>query len=1282
MKNKRIIKLIAFVLLLCMMFSTFSANVYALTDGAEKTTETDTDAAEVEEVVSEDAELLEPIIVSEDVSKRGENEKHFICDDGSYIAVSYPEAVHEQVNGEWVDIEYDVEAGGDGISPVDDSIKVKFANSTNSAKLVKLETGEYKISWTVEAETENGDATEKVKLSKEAKATLKTNKEITKENKEKIKNEAKYTKEEVKSLKEQTKEKIKSLQKNNTVDIAQNEDVIATNLIIEDHNREQIQSVSFAQSNVEYVGAFGKGTALRYVMTPGKINEEIVLEAYNGFKSYSMVIDTDGLTPVKTESGRVNLTDEKGETVVTIAAPFMYDSAEKHSFDVDVTVTRESKKSWRITYTPDKEWLTDEARVYPVVIDPTVTTNQVAYQNIIDAYVYTGQNSVANFDDHYLGFGYDNNTEYISYIRIMNLPAFPNGAKLTGAGLVMKFTEETAFYQNIGVYSTLGNIDATSLTWSNKPAVDAFLDNQGSIPGSLWITFCSKSFGSRINNAYSNGTTTLTYAIKFTQKKQGLTYFYSANAPSVNDRPYFTIRYTTEFSDVTEGKYYIRNVKSGLYLNVRNNSTVAGSQVTQMDYSAEPSQIWEIDKVGTDTYYIIPQNATNLKLYAPDSGSVIVSDIDYIRNQWRFSRVGGQYTISTVNQPWVVLDVDGQSMNEGATIYPYAYHGQTNQQWELIELDTVYETRAMNIGDSYNLNNISLKNIVSCVFYEGISNVVYNEDSKKIIAKNPGTVVVGIICEDMSMYQLTINILESRPLEDGIYYIKNYFSEKYIDLTNHGILNGTSVNQWGKIDNVYSQMWEVEYAGNGGYYIKPACDVTLKMTTSSNTSGASYQVNIWSNSIQKWAIVEYGSGLYNIIPLDYVDKALGIDPVVLNDGTSVVAQNRIYGSNNQKWAFEQIEIKPAVFLVHGRDSNSKGCWGVENSIGKGDNDHFGEIEGIDYTDVETQKIIPDTLVANHSEGGNLAAELVEDGYIPNINLFVFNYPNQDVVKNNAIRFRGYIENLITYAKNIGSVGMKQAFAINGEDYSFNIVGHSMGGLVARYYIENLGFDEHVEKLITIDTPHWGTPLADLSNVTGALHLLCDHDLADGSAMYGGDEAQMLPTQGCTVWALTNWGLACTDSQYVLTDELNYSVDRNTKYYAIAGIDYEAFSFPYEEDTGIDLPIDFIKYNQVEDYINNETGGYLYKGEERPDGTFIPGENFNVFWADDNMVSFFSQIGWSEESFGESPEKKIVFEGIYVLIDTNGGNSLVSGSLLHTKTQHRNQVIDKVLIYLN
>ena len=39
----------------------------------------------------------ESAIVSEDVSKRGENEKHFLCEDGSYIAVAYADVVHEKV---------------------------------------------------------------------------------------------------------------------------------------------------------------------------------------------------------------------------------------------------------------------------------------------------------------------------------------------------------------------------------------------------------------------------------------------------------------------------------------------------------------------------------------------------------------------------------------------------------------------------------------------------------------------------------------------------------------------------------------------------------------------------------------------------------------------------------------------------------------------------------------------------------------------------------------------------------------------------------------------------------------------------------------------------------------------------------------------------------------------------------------------------------------------------------------------------------------------------------
>ena len=42
----------------------------------------------------------------------------------------------------------------------------------------------------------------------------------------------------------------------------------------------------------------------------------------------------------------------------------------------------------------------------------------------------------------------------------------------------------------------------------------------------------------------------------------------------------------------------------------------------------------------------------------------------------------------------------------------------------------------------------------------------------------------------------------------------------------------------------------------------------------------------------------------------------------------------------------------------------------------------------------------------------------------------------------------------------------------------NIIAHSMGGVDARYAISKLGLDERVASLLTIGTPHRGTPIAD------------------------------------------------------------------------------------------------------------------------------------------------------------------------------------------------------------
>ncbi|MCA6092476.1 alpha/beta fold hydrolase [Streptomyces sp. SCA3-4] len=43
----------------------------------------------------------------------------------------------------------------------------------------------------------------------------------------------------------------------------------------------------------------------------------------------------------------------------------------------------------------------------------------------------------------------------------------------------------------------------------------------------------------------------------------------------------------------------------------------------------------------------------------------------------------------------------------------------------------------------------------------------------------------------------------------------------------------------------------------------------------------------------------------------------------------------------------------------------------------------------------------------------------------------------------------------------------------------DMVGHSLGGLIARYYVQRLGGDAHVRTLVTLGTPHGGTRVAPL-----------------------------------------------------------------------------------------------------------------------------------------------------------------------------------------------------------
>jgi len=95
---------------------------------------------------------------------------------------------------------------------------------------------------------------------------------------------------------------------------------------------------------------------------------------------------------------------------------------------------------------------------------------------------------------------------------------------------------------------------------------------------------------------------------------------------------------------------------------------------------------------------------------------------------------------------------------------------------------------------------------------------------------------------------------------------------------------------------------------------------------------------------------------------------------------------------------------------------------------------------------------------------NLIESLVRNGYAKNKNIFEFPY---DWKKRNETT-AGYLETKIDEITNATKIS------------KVDLVAHSMGGLVARSYIEMGGYErKNVDQLITLGTPHHGSPLAYL-----------------------------------------------------------------------------------------------------------------------------------------------------------------------------------------------------------
>lgn len=93
----------------------------------------------------------------------------------------------------------------------------------------------------------------------------------------------------------------------------------------------------------------------------------------------------------------------------------------------------------------------------------------------------------------------------------------------------------------------------------------------------------------------------------------------------------------------------------------------------------------------------------------------------------------------------------------------------------------------------------------------------------------------------------------------------------------------------------------------------------------------------------------------------------------------------------------------------------------------------------------------------------------------------------------------------------------------------HVIGHSMGGLIARYYVQRLGGDSRVHTLVTLGTPHAGTRAAHLVPHSLARQLRPGSELVRELAE---------PAPGCRTRLLSVW----SDLDQLMAPKRNARVD--------------------------------------------------------------------------------------------------------------------------------------------
>lgn len=306
------------------------------------------------------------------------------------------------------------------------------------------------------------------------------------------------------------------------------------------------------------------------------------------------------------------------------------------------------------------------------------------------------------------------------------------------------------------------------------------------------------------------------------------------------------------FNDGTA--YRIKNVNSGLYMQVANAAAENGANVQQWGTDGSSvHDIWKLYNAGDGYYYI----------------ASCIGD-------------GGTY----------VLDIAGKKTENGTNIDIYKYNGGTNQQFMIGDNgDGTYKILTRITGEASTVEVAGASKDAGANIQQWESNGVNCQDWIFEPVTDPGTSM------DTSF----------------VYTFSNVNSGLVMEIQNAEMKDNSNVQQWG-VNGHDCQKWILKEFGSGNYYwIRSQLDNDFAMKAEGSTNGGNIDITAYSSkdSTQLFRFTKNLDGSYSIISHASKDTCLVEAAGASKDAGANIQQWEPTNSPCQKWNI-QTETKPAT----------------------------------------------------------------------------------------------------------------------------------------------------------------------------------------------------------------------------------------------------------------------------------------------------------------------------------------------------------------------------------